>query len=523
MKVLFIDNFDSFTYNLVDEFEKRGCQVIVYRNNIRLNDVEKNKPGLIVISPGPATPKEAGICKALIKKYYKKIPIFGVCLGHQCIIEALGGKIVRAPEIVHGKPSKITHCGKDIFQGLENPLHAGRYHSLVGTKIPECLNITATVNNIVMAVKHKKYPLYGVQFHPESIMTPTGGKLIENLLNEVQKKMIKEAISKLIKKKNLGFNEAEQVMGEIMSGQATEAQIASFLTALRIKGETIDEITAFAKVMREKASTINPKVKNLVDTCGTGGDCSNTFNISTTAAFVVAGCGIAVAKHGNKSVSSKCGSADILTALGVNIELTPQEVEECIEEVGIGFMFAPIFHGAMKYAINPRREIGIRTVFNILGPLTNPANAKSQLIGVFDPNLTEPLATVLGKLGLNHAFVVHGSCLDEIATHSETRVSEYKERRVRTYKIKPTDFGMKMASLKDIEGGTPEHNAKITMDILKGKKGPKRDITVLNAAAAIIAAGKSNNFRSAIKLAEKSIDSGKALEKLNKLKEFSNR
>lgn len=334
--------------------------------------------------------------------------------------------------------------------------------------------------------------------------------------------MIQSIIQKLIDKKDLVIDEAEAVMEEIMTGKATDAQIAGFLVALRIKGETIDEITAFAKVMRDKANTINPNVNVLVDTCGTGGDKSDTFNISTTSAFVVAGCGIAVAKHGNKSVSSKCGSADVLKELGVNIELSPKQVEACIEKVGIGFMFAPKFHEAMKYAVNARRELGIRTVFNILGPLTNPANANAQLVGVFDEKLTKPLAEVLGKLGCKHAFVVHGNGLDEITITAETTVSEFKEGHVVTYKIKPTDFGMKLASIDKIKGGTPNENAEILLNILKGKeKGAKRDIVLLNSAAAISASDKVDNLKEGIKLAEKSIDSGNALKKLNLLIEFS--
>jgi anthranilate phosphoribosyltransferase len=311
-----------------------------------------------------------------------------------------------------------------------------------------------------------------------------------------------------------------------MSGLCTDAQIAAFLVALRLKGETVDEITGCAKVMREKASRINPKVYPLVDTCGTGGDQSNTFNISTCAAFVVAGCDIAVAKHGNKSVSSQCGSADVLEALGINIQLQPVEVQKCIEDVKFGFMFAPLFHSAMKYAIGPRKELGIRTIFNILGPLTNPANAKSQVLGVFSPELTQPLAEVLDKLGSQHVFVVHGSGLDEITVCGETRVSELKNHEIKTYNIQPEDFGMKRSQLEELQGGSVEENARIIEQILKGndqsEMGAKRDVVLLNAAAAIVAADKTKNFQTAITLAEKSINSGSALAVLEKLKEFTN-
>ncbi len=337
--------------------------------------------------------------------------------------------------------------------------------------------------------------------------------------------MIKEAISKLIERQDLTLQEAIAVMDEIMSGKATDSQIAGFLIALRLKGETIDEITACAKVMREKASRIKPKnQKNLIDVVGTGGDKSGTFNISTTAAFVTAGANIPIAKHGNKGVSSKCGSADVLTALGIKIDLEPQKVEQCINAIGIGYMFAPKFHGAMKYAIGPRKELGVRTIFNILGPLTNPAEAPYELMGVFDESLVEPLAEVLGKLGCKHALVIHGSGLDEITLEGPTKVAEYKDAHITTYEIKPTDFGIKLAELKEIKGGAPEENAKIILDILSGKeKGPKRDIVLLNAGAAIYVAGKAKSIKKGIEIAENSIDSGKALEKLNNLKDWTNK
>jgi anthranilate phosphoribosyltransferase len=337
--------------------------------------------------------------------------------------------------------------------------------------------------------------------------------------------MIKEAISKLIEKQDLSMEEAVAVMDEIMSGKATDAQIAGFLVALRLKGETIDEITACAKVMREKASRIKPKNHSqLIDVVGTGGDKSGTFNISTVAAFVVAGAGVPVAKHGNKGVSSKCGSADVLTALGIKIDLEPKQVEKCIDEVGIGYMFAPKFHGAMKYAIGPRKELGVRSVFNVLGPLTNPAEAPYELMGVFDESLVEPLAEVLGKLGLKHAMVVHGNGLDEITIEAETKVAEYKDGHVKSYEIKPTDFGIKLASLDEIKGGSPEDNAKIALDILNGKeKGVKRSVVLLNAGVALYVAGKANSIQDGIDIAKESIDSGKALEKLNKLKDWTNK
>ncbi len=334
--------------------------------------------------------------------------------------------------------------------------------------------------------------------------------------------MIKEAISKVVNGEDLTEREAVDTMNEIMSGEATPAQIASFITALRLKGETIEEITGCARVMREKATKIKTNQSILVDTCGTGGDGAHTFNISTTAAFVVAGADIPVAKHGNRSVSSLSGSADVLKALGVNIEVGPEVVGRCIDEIGIGFLFAPLLHGAMKYAIGPRREIGIRTIFNALGPLTNPAGAQTQVLGVYDKNLTEPLARVLGNLGSKHVFVVHGEDgLDEITTTTNTYVSELVHGEVRSYTLNSTELGIPKAEAQDLAGGTPEENAAMTLAILQGESGPKRDIVLLNAAAAIVTGGKADNLQDGIALAAETVDSGEALEKLEALKKMT--
>jgi anthranilate phosphoribosyltransferase len=328
---------------------------------------------------------------------------------------------------------------------------------------------------------------------------------------------MKEIIGKLVIGENLSREEAHSSMKTIMSGEATPAQIGSFLTALRIKGETVEEISECAKVMREFASTIHPKVEGtLVDTCGTGGDLLNTFNISTISAFVVAGAGIPIAKHGNRSVTSKCGSADVLEALDVKIDLAPKEVEKIIEKVGIGFMFAPLFHGAMKHAIGPRRELGIRTVFNILGPLTNPANADAQILGVFDKALTEKMAGVLNDLGVKSALVVHGlDGLDEISTVGETQISELKNSSVETYIVSPEDFGLERVKPEDIFGGDAKYNAELAGRILRGEEGGARqDIVELNAGAAIYVGGKTSSIKDGIDVARESIASGSAHNKL---------
>jgi len=350
--------------------------------------------------------------------------------------------------------------------------------------------------------------------------------------------MIKEAIAKIVQRQDLTEREAIGVMSEIMTGQTTEAQIASFITGLRMKGETVEEITGCAKVMREHATHINVKKhavdidrdeinidwETIVDTCGTGGDKTKTFNVSTVTAFVVAGCGVVVAKHGNRAVTSKCGSADVLEKLGINLDTPATNVEECINKIGIGFLYAPLLHSAMKYAVIPRRQIGIRTIFNVLGPLTNPANANAQVMGVYSSGLTEKIAYVLKNLGGKSAFVVYGiDSVDEISITGETQISELKDNKVKTYKIKPEDFGFKRADPDDIAGGDAKENAKIIMEILQGKQGPRRDIVLLNSSATLVVAGKAKDIKQGIQYAKEAIDMGRALKKLEELKKLTGR
>ncbi len=348
--------------------------------------------------------------------------------------------------------------------------------------------------------------------------------------------MIKDAITKVVKGVDLTEEGMEKVMEEIMTGKATPAQVGSFITALRMKGETVDEITGAAKVLRAKArkiglnnhlisidrDEINVEEETILDTCGTGGDGTNTFNVSTATAFVAAGAGLRVAKHGNRAVSSKCGSADVLERLGVNLDITTTDVEKCIREAGIGFLYAPLFHGAMKYAAGPRQEIGLRTIFNILGPLTNPAGATVQVLGVYAPDLTETMARVLKRLGTREAFVVCGEgTFDEISICGPTRVSHLKAGKVDTFEMTPEEYGLKRAAPEAIKGGNAKENARIIRDILDGEKGPKRDMVLLNAAAAFVAAGLDKDFKGGIERAGDSIDSGLAREKLHALVDFT--
>jgi len=333
--------------------------------------------------------------------------------------------------------------------------------------------------------------------------------------------MIREAIAALVDGRSLTEAEAAAVMEEIMSGEATPAQFGAFVTALRLKGETVDEIAGMARVMREKARRVHVEGV-LLDTCGTGGDARGTFNVSTAAAFVAAGAGARVAKHGNRAMTSRCGSADVLEALGARIDLSPEQVKACLEETGVGFMFAPSFHPAMKFAAGPRREIGVRTVFNILGPLTNPAGATCQVLGVADPSLAETMALVLARLGSRRALVVHGDGLDEMSISGPTLVCELVEGCVRQYVVTPQEVGLALSDATSVAGGTPEENAAALREVLAGRPGPRRDIVLLNAAAGLVALERAAALAEGVAQAAEAVDSGAARERLERFVAVTN-
>lgn len=334
--------------------------------------------------------------------------------------------------------------------------------------------------------------------------------------------MFRENLNKIIHRKNLSENEMSEMITEIFSGNITDAQVGAFMAALATKGETFEELAGAAKAMRKKAFRIQTSAMDVLDAVGTGGDSTNTFNISTTTAFVAAGCGVTVAKHGNRAVSSKCGSADVLETLGVKLDTPPEVVEEAIQEIGIGFLFAPLYHSAMRFAARARKEIGLRSIFNMLGPLTNPAGANCLLLGVYAPELTEMFAEAAKLLGAKRAFAVHGhDGLDEISVCAPTRISELKDGMIRTYDITPEQFFGKIADPEDMLGGDSQKNAKITRKILGGEKGPRRDVVLLNASAALVAVGKAVDFKEGISLAETSIDTGAAAAKLEKLAKYT--
>lgn len=522
--ILLIDNYDSFTYNIYQYLLKLGAEVKVYRHDrITVDEIAGMNPDHIVISPGPGNPDEAGISIDVIREFSGKIPILGICLGHQCIGQAFGGEIVRASKIFHGKTSEINHDGRGVFNGIKDPFTATRYHSLVIRKqsLPPELEITAEDNfGEIMGVRHRIYSVEGIQFHPESIGTEYGLEMLRNFItNESKQTVMKTALKKVHSGRDLTESEAEMVMEEITSGEATPAQIAGILTGISMKGESVSELTGFARVMRRKATAIRkPPEISAVDTCGTGGDGSNTFNVSTVCAFVTAGAGCAVAKHGNRSVTSRCGSADLLEALGINILRSPEVIEKAFMDAGIAFLFAPSLHKSMKHAVPVRKELGIRTAFNIIGPLTNPAGAEYQVIGVYAADLTEKVAKVLVNLGTSRAMVVHGcDGLDEITMTGRTKISEVRDGWIRNYFLDPVDYGFSCCSPEDLEGGDLKTNSEICLSILEGRRGPKRDIVLINSAAAIYVSGHALNLAEAVEKARISIDSGSAMQKLEDL------
>jgi len=523
-----IDNYDSFTYNLVQQFCELGAEVSVFRNDaITVEELARRNPAGLVISPGPGGPDEAGISIDAIRAFQDRIPILGVCLGHQCIGQAFGGRIVHAQALMHGKTSRIRHNGKGIFSMVENPMTATRYHSLAverGTLPPELEVCAEAEDGEVMGVRHLEKPVFGVQFHPESILTQSGMRVLENFLSLIDPSQpvlrefgnIREAIAAVSARKNLSADGMRDAMRMIMGGEASPSQIASFLSCLAMKGETITEIAAAAEVMRQKAIRIVPPAgKEVLDTCGTGGDRSGTFNISTTVAFVAAGAGIPVAKHGNRSVTSRSGSADVLEALGMDLNADPARVQRALDEAGITFMFAPRFHAAMKYAIGPRREIAIRTIFNILGPISNPAGVRRQVVGVFSEELGDTYARVLGESGHRHAFVVHGTDgLDEVTLAAPTIVWEVREGKVKRFLFDPRSIGFEYVPLGALRGGDAAANAKILEGVLSGHPGPARQAVLVNAAFAAVAGGAADDLRDGVKVATRSIDSGASMERL---------
>ena len=512
--IFVIDNYDSFTYNLVQAIEGLGLEVKVARNDkIDVAGIAAANPSALVISPGPGNPDSAGVSLAAVKAFAGKIPILGVCLGHQTVAQAFGGRIVPAKSLMHGKTSRVKHDGKGIFTDVPQGFEAMRYHSLAVDRatLPDCLEISAeTDDGEIMALRHKTMPIETVQYHPESICTPEGVFQLRNFFGlGGGKKSAEETV-------------AYHEFRGILRGDYTERELTALLTVGREASVSSDRLLGAARAMRDAMAKIDlGDCEDAVDLVGTGGDGHPTINISTTAAFVAAGAGARIAKHGNVAATSKCGAADVLRALGADLSLPPARVKESFEKTGVAFLFAQRYHAGMRFAANVRRYLGFKTLFNLLGPLTNPAGVKRHAIGVYDPKLVPTVAQTLLKLGCRRALVFSGvDGMDEMSPVGFTLVAEVKDGAVTT---KLVDGGRiagtgKDASLDELAGGLAAENAEVLRAILAGEiKGVRRAAVLLNAAAAIVAADLAQTLEEGYKLAEESVDSGRALEKM---KEF---
>jgi len=525
--IVMIDNYDSFTYNVVQYVtELAGEPLKVFRNDkVSIAELEALDMDSLIISPGPGRPEGAGITLEAIRHFAGKIPILGVCLGHQSIAEAFGGKIISAKEIVHGKKSKIEHDGMGLYRGLPQNIEFVRYHSLAAeeSSIPDCLEITSrTPDGEIMGLRHKEYPIEGVQFHPESAGSEMGKALLKNFLRYHREPFHKkEILNTVLAGKDLSREAAASFMDELTEGNLDPAYISAVLVGLNCKGITADEVAGCAEVLMRKKKPVEVP-GNLLDCCGTGGDGLETFNISSFSALIAASAGAKIAKHGNRAVSSKSGSADFYGELGLPIQSTPEQAAEMISEQGFSFLFAPLFHGAMRHAGPVRRELGIKTIMNCLGPLVNPASATYQMIGVYDDKLLPIMARAARMLGVKRVMTVRGQDgLDEISLTAKTRCFLIAEDgQEKQFLIDPEKYGFSMVSMEELKGGSGAENAAHGQDLLEGKgKKALRDICVLNAGAALFIAGKARTIRSGIELAADALDSGKTKALVDSLKE----
>ncbi len=555
--VFVIDNYDSFTYNLVQLLGTLGAEVTVARNDeTSVAAIEAARPTHLLVSPGPCTPDEAGVSLEAIRSFAGRLPVLGVCLGHQCIGAAFGGRVRRAAAVVHGKTDLVRHDGRTLFRGLPQPFAATRYHSLiVDPELSPQLERSAWNDaGEIMGLRHRGLAVEGVQFHPESVLTESGAALMANFLESrgggagerpatcsvpgrstpvaperiatMPNDILSHALATLSAGGDLSEDEARGVVLEIMGGGVGEAQTAALLSALRVKGETAEEIVGMARAMTDLVEKVDVEADVILDTCGTGGDGAHTFNISTAAALIAAGAGVTVAKHGNRSATSRCGSADVLEALGVAIDITPDQVSRCIAEAGIGFMFAPRHHLAMKNVAPVRRELGMATTFNVIGPLTNPAGARHQLIGVADARYVDRLAHAVRMMGTSRNLLVHSDDgLDEISTTCPTAVVEVFAGQGfdRRYTVTPEQFGLARARLDDLRGGDAAENAALLTALLGGRPGPQLDIALLNAGAALYITEAAAGIAEGVEQARAAVASGAAAGKLAALVAVTNR
>ena len=523
--IVMIDNYDSFTYNIfqvVSDLTDEEFKVI--RNDeIDLAGLQKLNPDKLIISPGPGRPEEAGVSMEAITSFAGKIPVMGVCLGHQSMAQAYGGKIVQAQRIVHGKTEPVSHDGKGLFRGISQQAVFTRYHSLAveESTLPDCFEVTArTPDGEIMGIRHKEYVMEGVQFHPESIGAEEGRKLLANFLRYKRSPMPgKEILTTLLEGKDLSREEAADFMDELTEGTLIDAYTAAVLTAMNAKGIAPEEVAGCAGILKMKKKKVDVNCEP-IDIVGTGGDELGTFNISSFSALVAAACGVPVAKHGNRAVSSKSGAADFYRELGINLNLTPERAAELVEKENFAFLFAPQFHAAMRFAAPVRRAMGIKTIMNLLGPLVNPAETPYQLVGVYSEELCPIMARAAHMLGVKRVMTVHSSDgLDEMTLSGPNRIFFIDENgKEEDYTFDPAAEGLPKVNLEAILGGTPAENAERARNLLagKGEEGIKATCA-LNAGAAMYVAGYAGSIKEGYEKAMTAIESGKVADQLDKI------
>ena len=520
-----IDNYDSFTYNLFQYLSAlTTSEVRVFRNDrVTVEQMEQLQPQGIVISPGPGRPEDAGISLEVVRHFAGRVPLLGVCLGHQVIGQAFGADIVGAGRIVHGKTDRISLDGRGLFRGVPSPSVFTRYHSLVVQRdtLPEEFEVTATApDGEVMGIRHRAWIVEGVQFHPESIASETGMRILANFLDYRREPFaFRPLLEQVMRGAALSMEAAAELMDEVTEGRLPASQLAAILVALSMKGYGAEEIAGFASVLARKKQRLERRGV-VVDTCGTGGDGLATFNISSLAALVVASCGTRVAKHGNRGVSSPTGSADFFAALGVDPGLTPAQAAALLEETGFAFLFAPTYHGAMRHAAAVRGELGIKTVLNLLGPLVNPAQAEYQLIGVYDRALCEPMARAARLLGVRRVLVVHGSDgQDEISVTGPTHMVEIGEDdQCHERVFDPATCAIAPATLEELKGGSAADNAALARELLAGAgRAGLRAAVALNAGAALYVCGAAPDIAAGYRRAREALAGGAAAAKLEQV------
>jgi anthranilate synthase/phosphoribosyltransferase len=543
--IVLIDNYDSFTHNLFQYLSELTSEPVKVIRNDRVTPAQlaSMKPSRLVISPGPGRPAEAGISVEAIRHFAGKIPILGVCLGHQAIGEAFGGVVVGAQRIVHGKSERMKVDGKGVFRAINSPAEFVRYHSLAveESSLPEVLEVSArSEDGEIMGLRHREFDIEGVQFHPESVASNDGKKLLANFLNYRRQPFEPRFyLQGILDGRDLEQSEAAEFMEELTDGNLTDPQIAGFLVAMNAKGIRAQEIAGCAQVLQRKRTPL--KVAGaLLDTCGTGGDGLGTFNISSLTALVAASCGARVAKHGNRAVSSRSGSADFYKALGINIDVSPQRAAQAIDEAGFAFLFAPLYHGAMRFAGPARRDLGIKTIMNLLGPLVNPARAEYQLIGVFSEIFMRPMAEAAVRLGIRRGMVVHGlDGQDEISVCAPTRIIAFEAGGgVPTFDefvVQPENYDLRTHKPEALTGGNAEENAQVALRLLAGENGlgpdgvvdpvlaALHDAVVINAGAALQIYGTVETITEGVQVAIRALDDGSAMETLERVIEITHR